>query len=209
MCRREFREYYFSRIVVDMAKTLHGLLNPCIAMQFTGSNCMTQIVPYTDRKWADIATPQVLAKFDEVEFMLDGHPTRRLLEGTVWPISAFSLDRPYELIPCGMSFTTYPLKKGVTLEMWNGLYTNEIVKLLSSEFGILWLFSAVDIAAEDGPVGVVSALYLCEEAAQMVQPKIGEVLKRMGCLELMRGLPYERTVGKGWTLRTPLAAPGS
>jgi len=201
--REEFKLHYFGKVVVDMARSLDGLLSPCIAMQFPTLNNLTQVVPYRSRTAAEAATDKVHEKFQQLAFLLDGKPERQLVEGRVWPFAKFAFDEPYTLVKCGMSFTTYPLRDDVTSRTWNSLYTSEWVSTLHREFGMLWLFSGVGSGPDGRPMAVVSGLYQCQEAALAVQPKIGVVLERMGALELLSALPYERSVGAGYTVKKP------
>mmetsp|Transcript_97305 Transcript_97305/g.275342 ORF Transcript_97305/g.275342 Transcript_97305/m.275342 type:complete len:247 (+) Transcript_97305:115-855(+) len=202
--REEFKLHYFGKVVTDMARALDdGLLSPCIAMQFASQTRVNQVVPYRTRACAEKGTGKVLEALQELAPMLDCEPRRQIVEGRVWPLAEFAYDKPYSLIRCGMSFTTYPLKPGVTSAIWNGLYTNQVVSTLGREFGMLWLFSAVGSGPDGHPMGIVSGLYQCPEAAIAVQPKIGVVLDRMGALDLLSDLPYERTVGVGYAVRKP------
>jgi len=120
----------------------------------------------------------------------------------VWPVASFVYDEDCTLIPCGMSFAVYPLKAGTTLAEWRGLFTDEAVAELSTEFGLLWLFTAVHQAANTKTTGYISGLYQCWEAAAAVQPKIGASLKKLGLLDFLSALPYERTVGAGLVIKS-------
>jgi len=203
--REQFKSSYQSTGVTDSLRKMNGLASPSVAFQFGGQKRATQIVPYLTHKDAELAKTVWDAKFQEYLGLnlIDSIPQHKLVQGNVWPIAKFAYDDDYTLIPCGMSFTSYPLKAGTKLKEWRGLFTDEAIAELSAEFGLLWLFTAVHEGPDKKVTGYISGIYQCWEAAAAVQPKVGASLKKLGLLDMLSALPYERTVGAGLTIKTP------
>jgi len=202
--REQFTESYQRVGVTGALKKMPGIANPSVAFQFGNQKRATQIVPYLTKKCAELAKSTWEATFQQfVDLnLIDGIPQHRYVQGNVWPVARFAYDEECTLIPCGMSFAVYPLKVGTTLEEWRGLFTDEAIAELSTEFGLLWLFTAVHQVPNKKPTGYISGLYQCCEAAASVQPKVRASLKKLGLLDLLSALPYERTVGAGLTIKT-------
>ena len=116
-------------------------------------------------------------------------------------MAKFLFDDPLTMIPIGMSFGTYPLKASVTLDVFKGCLSSEGMAMLRNEFGLLWMWCGVTMHPNGKPMAIISAVYSCEAACAAVQPKIGNVLKHIGMMELMDGSPYLRVSGPGFIVK--------
>jgi hypothetical protein len=183
-----------------------GTLSPAVAAQFPhsdakGINDANIIVCYESKEKCEAALQQAKAAWATLKDDLYGEPERMVIEGVVYPIAKFLFDEPNTLIPVGMSFGTYPLKPHVTLEIFTACLTEEAMAMFRNEFGLLWLWAGLGKVADGRPMAIISAVYSCEAACAVVSPKIGNVLKKAGMMELMDGSPFLRVVGPGFMIK--------
>lgn len=191
----------------EIIPTLEGTLPITMAIQFPrsdskGINDVNMIVCYGNKAQADGSSDKAKAAWGKLGEDLAGPPERQVVEGVVFPVAKFLFDDPLTLIPVGMSFGTYPLKPSVTLDNVKAVLTSEGMAMLRNEFGLLWMWLGVrDESEGNSKTAIISAVYSCEEACAVVQPKIGKVLKKLGMVDLMDGSPYLRVQGPGFMIK--------